>query len=40
MVEFGMNETSLTLAIEARNYQLAEEIILQKSHTSFLDEGI
>lgn len=38
-VEFGMNETKLTQALEAENWALAEKLILECQNASYLDEG-
>ena len=38
-VEFGLNDTVLTRALEDQNYTTAERLILENAHTSFLDEG-
>ena len=39
-VEFGINETDLTRALEVRHYQEAERIIQDNSYSSYLDEGM
>ena len=39
-VEFGMNETALTQALEAQKWMLAEKLILDCQNASYLDEGI
>ena len=38
-VAFGINETELTRALEQRQWNRAENIILDNSGSSFLDEG-
>ena len=38
-VEFGLNETKLTQALESHRWREAERIILDNSQSSFLDEG-
>ena len=38
-VEFGFNETELTLALENQEWKKAEKLIFDNAHTSFLDEG-
>ncbi|XP_069133563.1 uncharacterized protein [Argopecten irradians] len=38
-VEFGINETSLTRALEQGNFVTAEKLIRDASNPSFLDEG-
>lgn len=38
-VEFGINETPLTRALENGNYASAEKLILDCVNPSYLDEG-
>ena len=38
-VEFGINETILTRALERGQFELAEKIIREAANPSFLDEG-
>ena len=38
-VEFGINETQLTRAIESKQFDRAAQIVRENSFTSFLDEG-
>lgn len=38
-VEFGINDTSLTRALENGNYASAERLILDCVNPSYLDEG-
>ena len=38
-VEFGINETTLTRALEEEKWVEAERIISENSHSSFLNEG-
>ncbi|ESO85757.1 hypothetical protein LOTGIDRAFT_235723 [Lottia gigantea] len=38
-VEFGINDTQLTRALEQGNYASAERYILENSQSSYLDEG-
>ena len=38
-VEFGMNDTPLTQALEQGNYASAERLILDCPNSSYLDDG-
>ena len=38
-VEFGINETELSRALEERDYSKARQLLLDNSNTSYLDEG-
>ena len=38
-VEFGINDTELTRALEVGNYAMAKKLIVDNAHTSYLDEG-
>ena len=38
-VEFGLNETALTRALESERYDLAEKLIRDTTSASYLDEG-
>ena len=39
-VEFGLNETELTQALESCRYDLAERLIRETTSASYLDEGM
>lgn len=39
-VEFGINDTVLTRALENRKYSAAEAIIRDNTNPSYLDEGM
>lgn len=39
-VEFGINETSLTRALESGSYGAAERLIRENINPSYLDEGL
>ena len=38
-VEFGINDTPLTRALEQGNYTTAERLIVECTNPSYLDEG-
>lgn len=38
-VQFGLNETELTQALESCQYDLAERLIREATSASYLDEG-
>ena len=39
-VEFGLNETELTQALESCRYDLADRLIRETTSASYLDEGM
>lgn len=39
-VEFGINDTVLTRALENKQYSVAETIIRENTNPSYLDEGV